>query len=70
MRVMQVSGAVLLVLGLWVIVHPPSYSREESIFHIGNVEATMRAQHIVPAWVGGAAVGAGVVLVVLGLVRR
>jgi hypothetical protein len=70
MRVMQVSGSVLIVVGLWVIIHPPSYSREDTVFKLGNIEATMRAMHPVPAWVGGAVAAGGLVLLVLGLIRR
>jgi hypothetical protein len=70
MRALQVLGIVLIVAGLWVLVHPPTYTREESLFKVGNVEATMRQQHPVPAWAGGAALGAGVVILLLGLVRR
>jgi hypothetical protein len=70
MRVMQVSGVVLIALGLWIIVRPPTYSREESLFKVGNLEATMRREHTVPGWAGGAAVGGGVVLTLLALIRR
>jgi hypothetical protein len=70
MRAMQVVGAVLIALGVWIVIHPPTYSREESVFKVGNIEATMREQHPVPVWVGGAVLGGGVVLMVLGLIRR
>jgi hypothetical protein len=67
MRALQVSGLVLIVAGLWIIIRPPSYSREESVFKFGDVEARMQQQHQVPGWVGGLALGAGLVLVVVGL---
>ena len=70
MRVMQVSGAVLIVIGIWIVIQPPSYSREDSVFKLGNIEATMRREHPVPPWVGGAVGGAGLVLLVLGMIRR
>lgn len=70
MRLTHIAGAVLIVLGLWVIVRPPSYSRQVTVFKVGNVEATMPQQQTVPAWVGGAALGAGALLLVLGLLKR
>jgi drug/metabolite transporter (DMT)-like permease len=70
MRALQISGAVLIVVGLWMIVRPPSYSREENVFKLGDIEAKMRQEHLVPGWVGGIALGAGVVLFAVGLKRR
>jgi drug/metabolite transporter (DMT)-like permease len=70
MRLMQVTGAILIAAGLFMIIRPPSYSREESVFKLGDIEAKMQQKHTVPAWVGGVALGAGLVLVVVGLKRR
>lgn len=67
MRALPVSGLVLIAVGLWLIIRPPSYSREESVFKFGDVEARMQQQRPVPGWVGGVALGAGLVLVVVGL---
>ena len=67
MRALQVSGVVLIALGLWIIIRPPSYSREESVFKFGDIEAKMQQQRSVPGWAGGVALGAGLVLVVVGL---
>jgi hypothetical protein len=67
MRALQISGVLLIVIGLGMIVRPPSYSREESVFKLGDIEATMRQEHRVPGWVGGMALGAGVVLFVVGI---
>jgi hypothetical protein len=70
MRALQISGAVLIVIGLWMIIRPPSYSREESVLKLGNIEAKMQQEHSVPGWVGGLALGAGLVLVVVGITKR
>ena len=55
------------MIGLGLLIRPPSYSREESVFKVGEIEAKVRQEHPVPGWVGGLALGAGVVLVVVGL---
>ena len=70
MRALQISGAVLIVIGLWMIVRPPSYSREESVLKLGDIEAKMQQEHSVPGWVGGIALGAGLVLIVVGIKKR
>lgn len=69
MRTLQISGAVLIVMGLWMIVRPPSYSSEENVFKLGDIEAKMQQEHRVPGWVGGIALGAGLVLFALGMKR-
>jgi len=67
MRISLISGFVLIAVGLWIILRPPSYSREESVFRLGDIEAKMQRQHPVPGWLGGLALGVGGVLVVAGM---
>jgi len=69
-RAIQISGAVLIVIGVWMVIRPPSYSREESVFKLGDVEAKMQQERQVPGWVGGMALGAGLVLLVVGSKSR
>lgn len=66
MRVLQIVGAILIAGGLFVLIKAPSYSSEKSVFKIGDVEAKVAQEHAVPPWVGGAALAAGVVLLVVG----
>ena len=66
MRALQISGLVLIAIGLWIIVRPPSYSREESVFKFGDLEAKVQEQRSVPGWAGGVALGAGFVVLVVG----
>lgn len=70
MRVLQIVGAILIAAGLFMIIKPPSYSREESVFKLGELEAKVQQQHKVPGWVGGVALGAGLVMVVVGFRRK
>jgi len=64
MRALQISGLVLIAMGLWVIIRPPSYSHAETVLKVGDIEAKMQQQRTVPGWAGGIALGAGIVLVV------
>ena len=70
MRALQVSALVLIVVGLWLIIRPPSYSHDETVLKFGDVEAKMQQQRIVPGWAGGIALGAGLALVVVGFRKR
>ncbi len=66
MRVLQIFGAILILGGLFVLIKSPSYSSDKSVLKIGSVEAKVSQQQAIPPWVGGAAVVAGVVLIVIG----
>jgi hypothetical protein len=66
MRVLQIVGAILVLGGLYVLIKSPSYSSDKSVLKIGDVEAKVSQQHAIPPWAGGAAVMAGVVLIVVG----
>lgn len=70
MRTMPIVGAILIAAGLFLIVRPPSYTSEERVLKLGDIEARMQQERRVPAWVGGIALGAGVVLLVTGLTKR
>ncbi len=69
MRALRISGVVLIAIGLWIVIRPPTYSREESVFKLGDIEVKMPEQRAVPGWVGGMALGAGLVLVLVGFRR-
>jgi drug/metabolite transporter (DMT)-like permease len=66
MRILQILGALLIAGGLFVLIKAPSYSSDKSLFKIGDVEAKVAQEHAIPPWAGGAALAAGVVLIVVG----
>jgi drug/metabolite transporter (DMT)-like permease len=70
MRVVQILGALLIAGGLFILIKSPSYSSEKSLIKIGDVEAKVAEQHLIPPWAGGAALAAGVILIVVGARRR
>ena len=69
-RSFLILGAILAALGLYLILRPPTYPHEESVLKFGDVEATVKEQRPVPGWIGGTLLGAGCVLVVVGLGKR
>lgn len=70
MRVALIAGAVLTAAGLFMVIRGVSYEREESIFKLGDVEAKVKTERQVPEWIGGVVLGAGIVLVVVGLRKQ
>jgi drug/metabolite transporter (DMT)-like permease len=66
MRILQIVGALLIAGGLFVLIKAPSYSSDKSLFKIGDVEAKVAQEHAIPPWAGGAALAAGLVLIVVG----
>jgi len=70
MRVTLIAGVVLVALGAFALLRGVSYTREESVFKFGGFEAKMQQERQLPEWLGGLALGAGLVLLVVGLKRR
>jgi hypothetical protein len=69
-RILSIVGLVLVAAGVFLILRPPHYMGNESVFKFGQIEATMQRERRLPGWVGGVALGAGVVLLGVGLARR
>lgn len=67
MRALQISGFILTAVGLWIVIRPPSYSRDETVLKFGDIEAKLQQQRVVPECAGGIALGAGIVIVLAGL---
>jgi drug/metabolite transporter (DMT)-like permease len=70
MRYLTILGVMLIAAGLFVILRPPSYSSEQSVLKLGDLEAKVQQQRTVPGWVGGTLLGAGCVLLVFGMRKR
>lgn len=70
MRASLIAGLVLIAAGVFLILRPPHYSREESVVKLGGFEARVQEEHTLPGWVGGAVLGAGVVILGAGLFKR
>jgi putative Mn2+ efflux pump MntP len=70
MRSTLIAGVVLSLVGAYVVFEGVSYTREESVIKFGGLEAKMQQKHRVPEWIGGVALGAGLVLVIAGFKKR
>lgn len=70
MRSALIAGVILTLAGAFVVFKGVSYTREESVIKFGSLEAKMQQKHRVPEWIGGVALGAGLVLVITALRKR
>jgi hypothetical protein len=70
MRGTLIAGVVLAALGAFVVIKGLSYTTDESVFKFGGLEAKMQQKQRVPEWIGGVALGAGLILVFVGLKKR
>jgi hypothetical protein len=70
MRGTLIAGVVLAVGGAVALLKGLSYTREESLFKFGGFEAKVQQERRLPEWIGGLALGAGLVLIVVGLKKR
>jgi len=70
MRGKLIAGIVLAALGAFIVFQGVSYTKDESVFKFGGLEAKVQQKHRLPEWIGGVALGAGLVLVVTGLKKR
>jgi hypothetical protein len=70
MRAVRISLIVVLVMGLWITMRSSSYSREENVTRLADLEATIQEQGSVLGWAQAIAVGGSLVLVLVGLRKR
>ena len=70
MKATLIAGLLLIAGGVFLILRPPHYASEQSVFKLGQLEARMQQDKTVPGWVGGTVLGAGIVLLGAGLFKR
>ena len=70
---LTVLGLVLILLGVLALAYQGiSYTKREKVVDFGPLKATVDTRETlpIPAWAGGLTVGAGVVLLVMGVRKR
>jgi hypothetical protein len=66
MRLLQLIGLILVIGGVVVLWKRPSYTTSRNVLEIGDLKATMHEERGIPPWIGAAAIGGGVVLLMVG----
>jgi uncharacterized membrane protein len=70
MRPLALIGVVLVILGAFILFQGMSYKSKDEVLRVGDLKASVEQKHAVPAWAGGLALVAGVVLIGAGMKRR
>ena len=70
MRPLSLVGILLLAVGAFIVIRGASFTSKDEVLRVGDLKASVEERHAVPTWVGGAAVVAGLVLLVAGMKRR
>jgi hypothetical protein len=70
MKPTVIAGIVIAGLGAYVLVKGLSYGSQSNVLKVGDLQITAEEQRMVPAWVGGAAVVGGLVLIGAGVRKR
>ena len=70
MKILPILGVLLILAGGYVLVRGLSFTRSRDVVEVGPLKASVERQQVVPTWVGGLAVTAGLVLVIAGSRKR
>ncbi len=70
MRPLILIGILVLGLGAFLLVRGGTFTTEREVASVGSLEITADEQRTIPAWLGGVAVVAGLVLIGVGAQRR
>lgn len=66
MKPIVIVGIVVAGLGAFILLKGLSYRSQSNVISVGDLHASVSERHEIPAWFGGAAIAAGVVLIVSG----
>lgn len=66
MRFVLILGIVVTLAGAYILVRGFSVTRETASVDLGPIDASISERRSVPPWLGGAAVAAGLVMIVAG----
>lgn len=70
MKPTVIAGIVIVGLGAYVLVKGLSYGSQSNVLKVGDLQVSAEERHMVPTWVGGVAVVAGLLLLGTGIGKR
>ena len=66
MRLSLIAGVLLIIAGSFVLYNGGSFSTQKEVLKLGDLKVTAEEEHPIAPWVAGAAIVAGLALVVTG----
>ena len=69
-KALLIAGLILIGGGIFLIVHPLHYASAHHVLNLGGLTASVSQERPLPGWVGGTVLGAGLVLLSVGLLKR
>jgi hypothetical protein len=69
-KALLIAGLILIGGGIFLIAHPLHYASEHHVLKLGGLTASVSQERPLPGWVGGTVLGAGLVLLSVGLLKR
>ena len=70
MKSTLVAGIAIACLGAYVLVKGLSYGAQSNVLKVGDLQVSAEEHHMVPPWVGGVAIVAGLLLIGTGMQKR
>jgi hypothetical protein len=70
MRPLVLIGIILIAVGGFLFYNGGTVTTRKKVLEIGDVQVTAPEDHTLPKWTAGAAVLAGIVIVVVGAQQR
>jgi hypothetical protein len=70
MRMSVLLGAVLLVVGGFIVARGVQYTSRKDVIDLGAVKVSADEKKTIPVWIGGAVACAGLVLIFAGASKR
>ncbi|HYW32308.1 MAG TPA: hypothetical protein VE869_12425 [Gemmatimonas sp.] len=70
MKPLVILGVLIVLAGGYILLRGFSYTSDRSTVELGPFRASVEEKQVVPTWVGGLAVGLGLVMVVAGSKSR
>jgi hypothetical protein len=63
-------GLLLLAVGAWLQLRPPSVAQEHELLRVGDWRATVEGRRSLPAWLAPFVLGLGGGALLVGVLRR